>query len=37
MNYGEFFSDSDYESEDNIHHEHTEFTPQELYVLGCNF
>lgn len=37
MNYGEYFSDSEYESEDYIHGEQSEFSQKELKNMDCKF
>lgn len=37
MNYGDFFSDYEHESEDTIHDECKEFSQRELKLMGCKF
>lgn len=36
MNYGDFFTDSDYESEDRIHNEQGEFSKREIQLIMGN-
>lgn len=37
MDYGDFFSDYEHESEDAIHGEYKEFSQKELKLMGCKF